>query len=158
MDELRMRLAYLISIIVFICLLSNANAQSPNSEKQGTLSLSDVIQNVLKNNDQAAAARYMEKAAQKKIGIAGAWDDPMLMLGVVNLPTSFDFKEDMMTMKMIGISQNIPYAGQKSSLGHAARADALRQRNAERSVNRGDSSLRTRRPCECPPAGSSLSR
>jgi cobalt-zinc-cadmium efflux system outer membrane protein len=89
-----------------------------------TLRMTTVIDAAIKNNDRMAAARYMELSAQKKIGPAGAWDDPMLMLGIINLPTSFIFNEDMMTMKMIGISQNIPYAGQKSSLSRAAKAEA----------------------------------
>lgn len=59
-----------------------------------------------------------------KIGPAGAWDDPMLMVGVANLPTSFKFNEDMMTMKMVGLSQKIPYAGQKGLQAKAARAEA----------------------------------
>jgi outer membrane protein TolC len=46
------------------------------------------------------------------------------MLGVVNLPTSFDFREDMMTMTMVGVSQSIPYAGQNGLKADAARADA----------------------------------
>jgi outer membrane protein TolC len=48
----------------------------------------------------------------------------MLMLGVVNLPTSFNFTEDGMTMKMLGLSQTIPYAGQKSLQSKASRAEA----------------------------------
>ncbi|OGC96075.1 MAG: hypothetical protein A2W25_08560 [candidate division Zixibacteria bacterium RBG_16_53_22] len=89
-----------------------------------TLRLGDVITSVLQHNDRAAAARFMEKAAAAEIGPAGAWDDPMLMLGVQNLPTSFKFDEDPMTMKMVGLSQRIPYAGQKGLQGKASRASA----------------------------------
>jgi outer membrane protein TolC len=89
-----------------------------------SLRIETVISQVLKTNDRAAAARYMEKSAAAKIAPAGAWDDPMLMLGVVNLPTSFKFHEDMMTMKMVGLSQKIPYAGQKGLQAKAARAEA----------------------------------
>ena len=89
-----------------------------------SLRLPNVIKEVILNNDRVAAARYSEQAALAKIGPAGSWDDPMLMAGVVNLPTSFDFKEDGMTMKMIGLSQNIPYAGQKGLQAGAARAES----------------------------------
>jgi len=89
-----------------------------------SLRIETVVSQVLKTNDKAAAARYMESAATAKIGPAGAWDDPMLMLGVVNLPTDFKFNEDMMTMKMVGLSQKIPYAGQKGLQAKAARAEA----------------------------------
>jgi outer membrane protein TolC len=93
--------------------------QAPDS-----LRLDEVIRDVIRSNNQVAAARYMEAAAAAKVGPAGAWDDPMLMLGVANLPTSFDFKMDPMTMKMIGLSQNIPYAGQKGLQAKAAKAEA----------------------------------
>ncbi len=89
-----------------------------------SLRVEQVVADVVQHNDRIAAARYMEQAAQAKIAPAGAWDDPMLMLGVVNLPTSFDFKMDPMTMRMIGLSQNIPYAGQKGLQRQAAEADA----------------------------------
>ncbi|HVP07870.1 MAG TPA: TolC family protein [Candidatus Acidoferrum sp.] len=89
-----------------------------------SLRVGQVISDVIKHNDRVAAARYMEQSANAKIGPAGAWDDPMLMLGVVNLPTSFDIKMDPMTMRMIGLSQNIPYAGQKGLQRQAAEAEA----------------------------------
>ena len=113
----------LIGLLSWLPLLlmipSKTAAQSSDS-----LRIDMVISEVLRHNDRLAASRYMEQAAYAKIGQAGAWDDPMLMAGVVNLPTSFDFKEDMMTMKMIGLSQNIPYAGQKHFQAKAARAEA----------------------------------
>ena len=81
--------------------------------------------------------RYMEKAAEAKAKSAGAWDDPMLMVGVANLPTSFDFKMDPMTMKMLGLSQNIPYAGQKGLQKKAARAEAPWRHRIGRSTELG---------------------
>ncbi len=107
-----------------IALLSALIPLTLQAQVNDTLTLNDVLKQVISHNDRLTAARYMEKAAYAKIGPAGAWDDPMLMLGVVNVPTSFDFKMDDMTMRMIGISQNIPYAGQKHMQTKAARADA----------------------------------
>jgi len=88
-----------------------------------SLRLDQVIRDVIRHNNRIAAAQYMEQAARAKVGPAGAWDDPMLMLGVANLPTSFDFNMDPMTMKMIGLSQNVPYAGQKGLQKKAAKAE-----------------------------------
>jgi outer membrane protein TolC len=99
-------------------------AEAPDGLPADTLRLEQVVRDVLKQNDDAAAARYMEQASRAKVGPAGAWNDPMLMLGVANLPTSFDFKMDDMTMKMIGLSQDIPYAGEKGLQAKAARAEA----------------------------------
>jgi outer membrane protein TolC len=83
-----------------------------------------VVRDVIEHNDRIAAARFMETASRARVSPAGAWDDPMLMVGVTNLPTSFDFKMDPMTMTMIGVSQTIPYAGDKGLQADAARADA----------------------------------
>jgi outer membrane protein, heavy metal efflux system len=90
----------------------------------GSLAIDDVVKNMVAHNDRAAAARYMEKAETEKIGPAGAWDDPMLMIGVNNLPSSGSFTMDDMTMKMIGLSQKIPYAGQKGLQKEAAKYQA----------------------------------
>ena len=123
-------LPYFIGILIIFggAILSNAQTvdnQLSNDSYGDSLSLENVVRDVIQHNDKAAAANYMEKATIEKIGLAGAWDDPMLMIGVQNVPTNFDFKMDPMTMKMIGISQNIPYAGQKSLQSKAALADAL---------------------------------
>lgn len=117
------------SILVgLFCLLTGtlyAADQSATAPAFGdSLRIETVVSQVLKTNDQAAAARYMEQSVAAKIAPAGAWVDPMLMLGVANLPTSFKFNEDMMTMKMVGLSQKIPYAGQKGLEKKAATAEA----------------------------------
>jgi outer membrane protein, heavy metal efflux system len=89
-----------------------------------TLSMENVVKYVVQHNDRAVAMRYMEKAANDKIGPARAWDDPMLMVGVASLPTSLSFNEEDMTMKMVGLSQKIPYSGQKGLEGKAAKSQA----------------------------------
>ena len=89
-----------------------------------TLRVEQVVTDVLQHSDRIAAARYMEEAAKVKIGAGSAWDDPMLMLGLQNVPTNFNLKMDPMTMKMIGLSQNIPLAGQKGLQTRASREEA----------------------------------
>lgn len=100
---------------------STAVAQTTPTD---TLTMDRVVQEVVRNNDRLKAAAFMEEAARRRIGPAGAWDDPMLMLGVQNLPPSFRFDEEMMTMKMIGLSQRLPYAGEKGLQAKSARAEA----------------------------------
>jgi cobalt-zinc-cadmium efflux system outer membrane protein len=109
---------------LFIIFESHAEQLPVQSNSGDSITIESVIDRVLQNNDRLAAAKYMEQAAYSKIGTAGAWDDPMLMVGVANLPTNFDFKMDPMTMRMISLSQNIPYAGQKHFQAKAARAEA----------------------------------
>ena len=111
-------------ILVFCGLMLSATAANAQALVSDTLSMDQVVREVLRNNDRLKAAAYMEEAARREIGPAGAWDDPMLMLGVQNLPSSFRFDEDMMTMKMIGLSQRIPYSGEKGYQSKSKRAAA----------------------------------
>ena len=56
--------------------------------------------------------RMKENAAIK----AGALDDPKLRMGIVNVPTrSWDFREEDMTGKEIGISQMFPWPGMRKT-------------------------------------------
>ncbi|MDP9280374.1 MAG: TolC family protein, partial [Gemmatimonadota bacterium] len=66
------------------------------------------------------AARARVGAARARVGPAAAWPDPMLMAGIQNLPlgkmnspgmTISLLPGDDMTMKMIGVSQTVPYPG-----------------------------------------------
>jgi outer membrane protein, heavy metal efflux system len=116
------RLSLFLFGLVQACILP-LNAQQPLTPSE-SLRVEDVVYDVVRHNDRVTAMRYMEKAAAARAKSAGAWDDPMLMVGVANLPTSFDFNMDPMTMKMLGVSQDIPYAGQKGLQKKAALAEA----------------------------------
>lgn len=111
------------SALTAALLVVSAASTSP-AYSQDSLRLEDVIRDVIASNDRVSAARFMEQAAQAKVGPSGAWEDPMVMVGVVNLPTTLDFKEDPMTMTMVGVSQTIPLAGQKGLQSKAAHAEA----------------------------------
>ncbi len=89
-----------------------------------TLTIEKVIAQVLRRNDRISAAGFMQLAAERKAASTGGWEDPMLMLGIENAPTSFDLDMDDMTMRMVGISQSIPYSGQSSLAKKAAKAEA----------------------------------
>jgi outer membrane protein, heavy metal efflux system len=108
------------TLMIFM-LTAAVAAQQPVPD---SLRLEQVMRDVIHHNDRLAAMKYMEAAAMAKARSTGAWDDPMLMIGVINVPTNFDFKMDPMTMKMLGLSQNIPYAGQKGLQKKSAQADA----------------------------------
>ncbi len=84
------------------------------------LTLADVLREVDGANPMLTARRGMAAAAHQRVAPAGAWDDPMLEVGVLNLPSSGRFDMDPMTMRMIGVQQRVPVAG----------ANALRRRSA----------------------------
>ncbi len=99
------------------------------------LTLNRAIGSALANNGAYASAQHMAQAARAKARSAGAWDDPMLMFGVNNIPTNFDLRMDPMTMTMFGVSQSIPLAGQKGLSAKAEHrtadaADAMAQMTA----------------------------
>lgn len=111
-------------ILIVMALPKIALTQPMSGIVSDTLTFDMVTSQVMAHNNRIASMRLMEKSAIQNIGPSGAWDDPMLMIGVQNLPTSLKFNEDEMTMKMIGLSQNIPYAGERGLNKKAARAKA----------------------------------
>jgi outer membrane protein TolC len=84
------------------------------------LTLAAVLRDVSASNPTLAAHRATTAAAEERRRSAGAWEPPMLEFGVVNVPTSWDFNEDEMTMKMIGVAQRIPLFGPKKYESEAA--------------------------------------
>lgn len=100
---------------MFLCSwLSKATAQS---------SLQSYIDTALKNNPAIHAYQFQSDALQQKIKPSKALDDPMLYGGVMNLPVNFSFTQDMMTMKQIGIQQNLSVAKKYSLKGSVAQKE-----------------------------------
>ena len=66
------------------------------------------------------------EAASRRIAEHSSLANPMLMLGVENLPTnSFSFSEEPMTSKVIGVSQDFPFPGKLKSEAEIAAKDTL---------------------------------
>jgi outer membrane protein TolC len=63
----------------------------------------------------------MVEAAERRVAPAGAWQSPMVEAGVVNVPTTGRFDEDMMTMKMLGVTQRVPLFGSNGLSRRSAR-------------------------------------
>lgn len=79
-----------------------------------TLTLSDLLNESRAKNPSLSAMQYKYEAGRERISQAGALPDPMLMMGVQNLPVnSFSFNKDEMTAKMIGLSQTFPFFGKR---------------------------------------------
>ncbi|MDO8596372.1 MAG: TolC family protein [Sulfuricaulis sp.] len=92
---------------------------------RATTPLKAVVAEALQNNPEIQAARKEREAAQHRVAPAGALDDPMLEAGVINLPSnSFRFDREDMTMKMIGLSQRLPYPGKRGLRQDVATRDA----------------------------------
>ena len=110
--------------------LSALAADSPSpaefrSAPQITKPLKELVSEALQNNPEIQAARKELEAAQHRVAPAGALDDPMLEAGFINVPTnSLRFDREEMTMKMIGLSQRLPYPGKRGLRQDVATKDA----------------------------------
>jgi cobalt-zinc-cadmium efflux system outer membrane protein len=97
---------------------ATANVKSPSP-------LIALIAEALENNPEIQAALREREAARQRISPAGALDDPMIEAGVINAPlASSPFNREDMTMKMIGLSQNLPYPGKRGLRQDVAAKDA----------------------------------
>jgi outer membrane protein, heavy metal efflux system len=87
--------------------------------------LADLLSEAVANNPELAAARSERDAAVQRIAPAGALEDPMLELGVINAPLDpLSLSREDMTMKMLGLSQKLPFPGKRDLRRAVATADA----------------------------------
>lgn len=88
--------------------------------------LAALLAEAAQHNHDLQAMRREVSAARSRIAPAGALDDPMLELGVLNYPVeSRSFQAEDMTMKMIGFAQRLPYPGKRALRSDVAEKDAL---------------------------------
>jgi outer membrane protein, heavy metal efflux system len=119
-----MKIAYCIAAVAFAL---PAAAQEPVDAQ-----LAALLAEAAQNNPDLQAARRETSAARSRISPAGALDDPMLEAGVLNYPVeSRSFKTEDMTMKMIGVTQRLPYPGKRALRRDVAEREA---QAAERGV------------------------
>ena len=87
--------------------------------------LQELLSEAARNSPEIRAADNERLAAQHRVSPAGALDDPMLEAGVINAPlTSQNFRREDMTMKMLGLSQKIPFPGKRDLRQDVAAKDA----------------------------------
>jgi outer membrane protein TolC len=94
-------------------------AESPDS-------LDTLVDQALTNNPEIKASEARWQAFSERVRQAGTFEDPMLMLKIQNAlvrdPLAFD--RDVMTAKVIGVSQMLPFFGKR----------ALQREGAERAA------------------------
>lgn len=124
----------------FMCALSLSVALSSAASAQDALPLDSLVAQAIDVSPVVAAARARADAAAARVGPAGARPDPMLMAGVQNFPLSEPGFADFMTMKMIGVTQTIPFPGKLSGRVTVADEELTAARaavaGAQRSVQR----------------------
>ncbi len=104
-------------------------------------SLSDLLSHADSVNPDVDATRESAAAARAAIPQAGALPDPVLTVGVTNFPVSDPgFRNDFMTMKVLGLSESFPFPGKRRlrekiavELAEAAELETVRTRLRVRS-------------------------
>jgi cobalt-zinc-cadmium efflux system outer membrane protein len=127
-----MKISHCMAAVVLALALPVA-AQEPLDPQ-----LAALLAEAAQNNPDLQAARREANAARSRVSPAGALDDPMLEVGVLNYPVeSRSFKTEDMTMKMIGFAQRLPYPGKRALRRDVAESEALAvESNLQELVNR----------------------
>lgn len=100
--------------------------------------LAALVSEALASNPEIAAARSELDAARERIAPAGAFEDPMLEVGIITAPLpSLSLRREEMTMKMLGLRQKLPFPGKRDLRRAVATADADSiDRAVQETVNR----------------------
>jgi len=111
--------------LFFSCLfLLSLPVSASGQPTKPVVNLDQLIQDALENNPEILAAKKRGEVFMEKVPQSWALEDPMLGLGVVNLPTNFSFRDEDMTMKEISISQKFPFPGKRPLMREMAEKEA----------------------------------
>lgn len=114
-------------VIIMLLLPMIAHSLNDNNKKQ-VLKLNKAVSISLRDNPSLAKIQARYNALSQIPDQRGSLDDPMLLLGAMNVPTdTFDFDQEAMTQMQIGISQAIPFPGKLSLRKKASEYDAEAQ-------------------------------
>jgi outer membrane protein TolC len=101
------------------------SAQNRLTDAAAAPALSSLVAEALQNNPELRAAAKEIEAANQRVRPAGALEDPMLEAGLLNVPIQpFRLNREDMTMKMLGLSQKLPYPGKRALREQVAAKDA----------------------------------
>ncbi len=108
---------------LFLILILTPFPSIAQSEKP-RLNVDQLVDEALQNNPEILAAKKKWEVYKEKIPQAKAFEDPMFGFGIINLPTSFSFHQEDMTMKEFSISQKFPFFGKRKLMGEMAGKEA----------------------------------
>jgi len=110
-------------LFFFLILMLMAFSSIAQSEKPW-LNVDQLVDEAVQNNPEILAAKKKWEVYKEKIPQARALEDPMFSFGIINLPTSFSFHQEDMTMKEFSISQRFPFFGKRKLMGEMAGKEA----------------------------------
>jgi outer membrane protein TolC len=110
-------------LFFFLILMLMVFSSIAQSEKPW-LNVNQLVDEAIQNNPEVLAAKKRWEVYKEKIPQASALEDPMFSFGIINLPTSFSFHQEDMTMKEFSISQRFPFFGKRKLMGEMAGKEA----------------------------------
>ena len=110
--------AVFFSSLILVLLFSLAQSEEPR------LNVNQLVDEAIQNNPEILAAKKKWEVYKEKIPQASALEDPMLGFGIINLPTSFSFHQEDMTMKEFSLSQKFPFYGKRKLMREMAGREA----------------------------------
>ena len=116
-----LRPRHLVSLIVSLIVILFSSTARPETPR---LNVEQLVEEAMLNNPEILAAKKRWEVFKAKVPQASALEDPMLGLGIINLPTNFSFKDEDMTMKEISISQKLPFPGKRPLMKEMAEKEA----------------------------------
>lgn len=130
----------MIRVAILVLLLTSGAATLPFGARAQTTTLQSLLAEADSASPRIAAARSVADGAAARVPQAGALPDPMLGIGVMNLPvTDPGIGNDMMTMTQLQLSTRFPWPGK---LGLREDAAAVRAEAAEWEVQRARNHVR----------------
>ena len=111
--------------IIVILVLGGYSSVRAQESRPAPLKLKELIENALNKNPEVLAAKSKWEALKERPPQVGSLDDPMVGLGITNLPTdTFSFHQEDMTMKEISVTQRVPYPGKRPLRSEVAQKEA----------------------------------
>ena len=115
----------LCRLSVVILVLGGYSSVWAQESRPASLKLKDLIEDALSKNPDVLAAKSKWEVLRERPPQAGSLDDPMVGLGITNLPTdTFSFHQEDMTMKEISVTQRVPYPGKRPLRSEMAQKEA----------------------------------
>ncbi|MGH7447283.1 MAG: TolC family protein, partial [Longimicrobiales bacterium] len=135
----RNRTRCVLALVLFSAMPATAQPQqmperapaAPEDSTHAEAQLDSLIAIAMLVNPAVHAAQQRVHVAQARIGPAGALPDPMLSVGIMNLPVREPGFSDFMTMKTVGAVQTLPFPGKRT----------LAERTAELEVRAAEANL-----------------
>ena len=115
----------IVGVALLATVLGNPAHAQDRGAQPATPALAALVAEALQNNPELRAAAKESEAAGERVRPAGALEDPMLEAGLINVPIQpWRLNREDMTMKMLGLSQKLPYPGKRALREQVAAKDA----------------------------------